>query len=426
MTRYREKLSGRWQQRRRAPNEQPHFNEADEMLILFVTCLAIVAYVYFGYPFLLWRGILGHRISIHRGDVRDLISIIVPAHNEEAAIEAKLRNLFESDFPRGQFEILIGSDGSSDRTEDIVRQFESDGVGLVSFPQQHGKSSIQNGLVAVASGSILVFTDADCLIAPDALRCLVENFADSRVGLVTGCPRFSNSRETNIAENESSYLRYETWLRERESECGLLAMASGSLFAVRRSLWQPLPSDLGDDFALPLRVAKAGMLNVLDSRAVPVTRLTQNDPEQMLRMKARIISKDFRALLANVDLLNPIRHGTLAISLWSHKLLRWLVPFFLIGLFVSNLRLLNQPIGRIAFAAQVAFYAVALAGVAKRERALGFPWSVPASFCIVNAAAFIGVLKCVSGRTSGQWKPARGSSPAAQRVEVVTVAQARK
>jgi cellulose synthase/poly-beta-1,6-N-acetylglucosamine synthase-like glycosyltransferase len=396
------------------------------MLTLFVTCFAIVAYVYFGYPLLLRCGVLGLRISIHRAEVSDLISIIVPAHNEEAAIEAKLHNLFAAGLPRDQIEILIGSDGSSDRTEDIVRQYESEGVGLVSFPQQHGKSAIQNGLVAVSSGSILVFTDADCLLAPDALRCLVENFADPRVGLVTGCPRFSNSQETNIVANESSYLRYETWLRERESERGMLAMASGSLFAVRRSLWQPLPSDLGDDFALPLRVSKAGMLNVLDTRAVSATRLTQNDPAQMFRMKVRIISKDFRALLANRELLNPVGHGALAISLWSHKLLRWLVPFFLLGLFGSNLLLLNEPIGRMAFAAQVAFYAVVLSTLIMREGALGFPWSVPLSFCTVNAAAFIGVLKCVSGRTSGQWKPARASSCASETIGAAGAAQVRK
>jgi cellulose synthase/poly-beta-1,6-N-acetylglucosamine synthase-like glycosyltransferase len=395
-------------------------------MTLFFICLAIVAYVYFGYPPLLWSGVLGRQISIRRGDVRDLISVIVPAHNEEASIEAKLHNLFASGLPREQIEILIGSDGSSDHTEDIVRQFESEGVGLVSFPQQHGKSAIQNGLVAVASGSILVFTDADCLLAPNALRCLIENFSDPRVGLVTGCPRFSNSQETNIVENESSYLRYETWLRERESERGMLAMASGSLFAVRRSLWQPLPSDLGDDFALPLRVAKAGILNVLDTRAVAATRLTQNDPAQMFRMKVRIVSKDFRALLANRELLNPLRHGSVAISLWSHKLLRWLVPFFLLGLLGSNLLLLNEPIGRMAFAAQIAFYAVALATLIMREGAPRLPWSIPLSFCTVNAAAFIGVLKCLSGHTFEQWKPARPNPRADDSARAAATAQVQK
>lgn len=153
---------------------------------------------------------------------------------------------------------------------------------------------------------------------------------------------------------------------------------------------------------------------MLDSRAVAVTRLTQNDPGQMLSMKIRIISKDFRALLASRELLNPGRHGAVAISLWSHKLLRWLVPFFLVGLFGSNLFLLDDTFGRATLVAQISFYAVALSGLAMRERRLGFPWSVPASFCVVNVASFLGVIKCLSGRTSGKWKPERVSSRAGQ------------
>lgn len=396
------------------------------MVILFFACLAIVTYVYFGYPLLLRFGLLGRHIAIHRGDVRGLVSVIVPAHNEEATIEAKLRNLLASDFPRDQVEILIGSDGSSDRTEEIVRQFESEGVGLISFPQQHGKSAIQNGLVAAASGSILVFTDADCLFAPDALRRLVENLADPRVGLVTARPIYFNAQESNVAENESAYLRYETWLRERESERGILAMASGSLFAMRRPLWEPLPSDQGDDFALPLRVAKARMLNVIDSRAVAITRLTQNAPGSMFRMKVRIISKDFRALMANCELLNPAHHGALAISLWSHKLLRWIVPFFLLGLFGSNLFLMNMQLFRSVLELQVAFYLIAGAGFAIRDHAVGFLWSTPLSFCIVNLAAFLGVIKCFSGRTSGQWKPERTSSSVEHAVRPATHARGSK
>jgi glycosyltransferase involved in cell wall biosynthesis len=329
-------------------------------------------------------------------------------------------------FPRDQVEILVGSDGSSDRTEEIVRQFESEGVGVISFPQQHGKSAIQNGLVAAASGSILVFTDADCLFAPDALRHLIDNFAESCVGLVTARPIYLSARETNVAENESAYLRYETWLRERESERGILAMASGSLFAMRRSLWKPLPSDMGDDFVLPLRVARAEFLNVIDSRAVAITRLTQNAPNSMFRMKVRIISKDFRALMANCELLNPMSHGALAITLWSHKLLRWLVPFFLLGMFGCNLFLLDAHFFRVLLAMQLGFYVIALGGFTARDRVVAFPWSVPMSFCIVNLAAFLGVLKCLSGRTSGQWKPDRSPSQIESVVRPATNTRASK
>ena len=241
-----------------------------------------------------------------------MVSVIVAAHNEEAAIAAKIRNVLASDYPRERLEILIGSDGSSDRTEEIVRGHADDGVGLISFPQQMGKSAIQNGLVAAASGEILVFSDADCEFDAEALRMLVRNFADEEVGLVTAAPRYVNEGETAVTRNESAYLRYESWIREEESRRGMLAMASGSLFALRRRLWRPLHCDLGDDFELPLRVAEGGMRNVLERGAATVTRLSQVDAAAMFRLKVRIVSKDFRALREYRALLNPFAYGATA------------------------------------------------------------------------------------------------------------------
>jgi cellulose synthase/poly-beta-1,6-N-acetylglucosamine synthase-like glycosyltransferase len=379
------------------------------MLILFCACLAAVVYVYVGYPLFLSMGVFGRKRkqAFPRGSAQPSISVIVAAHNEESSIDAKLTNLLALDYPRDLVEILIGSDGSSDRTEDIVSAFAHEGVGLISFPKQQGKSAMQNGLVAAASGDILVFTDADCLLSRDALSFLVENFADPRVGLVTACPRYLNERETSITENESLYLRYESWLRAQESDRGILAVASGSLFAMRRSLWRPLEPELGDDFVLPLRVAQAGMLNRLDARASAVTHLSQNRPGSMLRMKARIIAKDFRALLLHRALLDPARHGALALGLWSHKLLRWLVPYFLLALAAANAALLGQPLFRVTFALQAAFYALALAGFTWRKGSPASPWLIPMSFCVVNLAALLGTLRCLTGRASGQWTPDR-------------------
>lgn len=384
------------------------------MLILFCLCLAAIAYVYLGYPLFLWLGAFGRRRLFRRGTARPSVSMIVAAHNEESAIEAKLQNLLALYYPRDLVETLIGSDGSSDRTEDIVREFTHEGVGLISFPMQQGKTAMQNGLIAAASGEILVFTDADCLLAPDALGCLVENFADPRVGLVTARPRYLNQDETSITENESLYLRYETWLRAQESERGILAVASGSLFAMRRSLWRPLDPALGDDFALPLRVAQAGMFNRLDERVSSVTRLSQNRPGSMLRMKTRIIGKDLRALLVHRSLLDPSRHGALAAGLWSHKLLRWFVPYFLLALLAANSALLAHPLFRIFLALQLAFYALAIAGFARRTNSAAGTWSIPMSFCLVNLAAMLGTLHCLAGRTSGRWTPDRIESPPAR------------
>jgi len=162
------------------------------MMQLFWFSAAVVIYVYFGYPLFLKLRFLGGSKPWHRGHAQPLISVIVAAHNEESVIESKIKNLLSSGYPRERVEVLIGSDGSSDSTEDIVRQFVADGVGLISFPQHQGKSAIQNGLVAKASGAILVFTDADCIVPVYALSCLVENFADERIGLVTGIPRYQN------------------------------------------------------------------------------------------------------------------------------------------------------------------------------------------------------------------------------------------
>jgi cellulose synthase/poly-beta-1,6-N-acetylglucosamine synthase-like glycosyltransferase len=382
------------------------------MAQLFWFFAAVIIYVYFGYPLLLKFRLLGGPTPRCRGYAKPLITVVVAAHNEECVIESKIKNLLSSNYPRERVEVLIGSDGSSDSTEAIVRKFAGHGVGLISFPQHQGKSAIQNGLVAKASGSILVFTDADCTLPADALSCLVENFADEQVGLVSGVPRYQNDRETSVAENESVYLRYETWLRTQESNFGLLAMASGSLFAMRRSLWKPLDPDVGDDFALPLHVVMMRMRTVLDSRAVAITRLTQDEPDSIFRLKVRIVSKDLRALLANGRILNPFRFGKIATSLWSHKLLRWFVPYFLMALFASNIFLYHLPFYRSVFLAQSLFYGAALVGFALRNNRLAFPLFIPMSFCIVNLASLVGTAKCLLGRKSGKWKPVRKQSPA--------------
>jgi cellulose synthase/poly-beta-1,6-N-acetylglucosamine synthase-like glycosyltransferase len=393
----------------------------------FWFCVCIIAYVYLGYPLALRLGALGQRSNGRTKAIRPFITVIVAAHNEESVILRKLKNLLASDYPRDHTEILIGSDGSSDRTEEIVRPFAAEGVGLISFPQQQGKSAIQNGLVAAASGSILVFTDADCFFPPGALPRIIEHFADPRVGLVTARPSYLNESETCVIQNESLYLRYETWLREQESARGLLTMASGSLFAMRRSLWRPLDKNLGDDFAFPLQVVGAGFRNILEPRALSTTRLSQSEPGSMLRLKVRIISKDFRALLIHRGLLNPIRYGSIAVGLWSHKLLRWLVPYFLLAVFAANMFLLDGTFFRGSFILQSAFYLLALLGILRgtdcdRDEYLGsgthrtlarrFLWSLPMSFCVVNLAALLGTLKCLSGGTSGHWKPERSQSRA--------------
>jgi cellulose synthase/poly-beta-1,6-N-acetylglucosamine synthase-like glycosyltransferase len=375
------------------------------MLLLFWIAFVLVAYVYAGYPILLLSGLLGFRSPVKRSDILPSISIIIPVHDEATEIEKKLQNVLAIDYPSERIEILVGSDGSTDGTNEIVRRYAGRGVCLIANTEQRGKSSIQNEIVNYASGEVLVLTDADCTLASDALKCLVSNLADPTVGLVTARPNYSNAEETEVTRNESLYLRYESWLRAQEGERGLLAMASGSLFAMRRSLWQPLDSNVGDDFVLPLQVSAQGFRNVLDDRALVSTRLGQSAPGAMMRLKVRIISKDLRGLMANNIVLNPFRAGPVAISLWSHKLLRWMVPYFLLLMLVANMFLLHSIGYRSLLAVQFAFYGAAVAGFSRIHQR--FPWSVASSFCLVNTAALLGSLHYLRGGTMGRWKPTR-------------------
>jgi cellulose synthase/poly-beta-1,6-N-acetylglucosamine synthase-like glycosyltransferase len=377
------------------------------MDFVFWLCLALILYVYLGYPLLLLSGLLGRRKPAPRRSILPSLSILVPAHNEQRMIRAKLQNLLSQDYPADKLEILVGDDGSTDATASIVRDSQHRGVRLFISETPRGKSAVQNQLVARARGEILVFTDADCLLPQNALRAIVGHFAADNVALVTNCATILNKDETGIVKSEGLYWKYERWLRCEESDRGLLAMASGSLFAMRRLLWTPLDPNVGDDFVLPLRVAKAGFRNVLETRVSAATQLTQNQANSMLRMKMRIISKDLYGLLSNPACLNPFQVGPVAISLWSHKLLRWAVPYFLLGLFISNVFLARQKLYAFFLAAQLAFYLASAAGLLFRGLQSRFPLSALSSFCVVNFASFLGTLHCITSGRAGQWKTVR-------------------
>jgi glycosyltransferase involved in cell wall biosynthesis len=377
------------------------------MQFIFWLCFAVILYVYFGYPLLLISGLIGRRKPIHREHLFPTLSIIIPARNEEAMIRKKLENLLSQDYPAERVKILVGDDGSTDGTAAICRGFEPIGVSFLRSEVGMGKSALQNELVSRAHGEILVFTDADCLLPQNALSVMAQNFASEDVALVTNCATILNRDETGIVKGEGLYWKYEKWLREEESARGLLAMASGSLFAMRRSFWKRLDPNVGDDFALPLRVAQAGYRNVLETRVSAGTQLTQKKANSMLRMKMRIISKDLYGLLRNPACLNPFRVGSVAIGLWSHKLLRWAVPYFLLAMLLSNIFLAGQGFYGVFLAAQAAFYCTAAAGLLIGGLESRFPVSATSSFCVVNFASLLGTLHCLTFGKAGQWKTVR-------------------
>lgn len=376
---------------------------------LFWLLVLIVLYVYFGYPLLL---VVLSRLRpaplVQKADITPTVSLIIPAYNEEKVIAQKIENALALDYPRDRLEIIVASDGSTDGTNEIVRTFASQDVKLVALDLNQGKSSVQNQAQAEADGDILFFSDANVMLRPNALGKILRNFSDDQVGCVVGKVTYLNQGDTSVTEGEGFYWRYELFLREKESEIGNFAMGSGPIMAIRRTLFQPLDPNVGEDFVLPMWTAVNGFRVIYEPEAISEEILFQSTSASMFRTKGRVISKDLRGLFLCRAILNPFRHPLCALGLISHKLLRWLVPYFLVALFTLNLLLLGQPFYNLTLALQVVFYALAILGYlwqkrSKPPRILGIPFS----FCLVNGAALLGVARLVLGKKSGQWEPVR-------------------
>lgn len=376
---------------------------------LFLFLIVLILYVYFGYPFLLLiLSKLCPSSPVQKAEITPTVSLIIAAYNEEKVIAQKIENCLSLDYPSENLEIIVASDGSMDRTNEIVRGYAGQGVKLIALSPNQGKSSAQNQAVAEAQGDIIFFSDANVMLRPDAVRKIVSNLADVNVGCVVGKVTYINKGDTSVSQGEESYWRYELFLREKESKFGNFTMGSGPIMAIRRNLFQPLDSNVGEDFVLPMQVAISGYRVVYEPKAISEEILFQNTHVSMFRTKVRIITKDLRGLFICRTLLNPFRYPLYAWGLISHKLLRWLAPYFLIVLFVSNILLLDHFFYRLIFSLQLAFYSMAAAGYfwQKKNKAPRI-FGIPFSFCLVNLAALVGVAKFAMGKKSGRWKPVR-------------------
>jgi len=376
----------------------------------FWATAAVVAYVYFGYPALLWLLCRFRRprpLPAAEG-FEPTVSLIIAAYNEEQVIAQKIENSLALDYPKEKLEIIVVSDGSTDRTADLVRGYTAQGVRLVDLPQNVGKASAQNEAVKRATGDVLLFTDANVSLLRDAARQLVKHFQDATVGCVIGKVAYTNEDETGVSEGEGFYWRYELFLRGKESYLGNLVAGSGPIMAFRRTLFDPLDPAVSEDFVLPMKAAIKGYRTVYEPGAISRERLFQVSPRDMLKTRTRTTTLDTRSVFLCRALLNPLRYPLYAWGLVSHKLLRWLVPYFLIALLAVNLLLLDQSFYRLALALQLAFYALAAAGYlwqkrGKPPRILGLPFS----FCLVNGAALVGVARFALGKKAGRWMPVR-------------------
>jgi cellulose synthase/poly-beta-1,6-N-acetylglucosamine synthase-like glycosyltransferase len=380
--------------------------------LLFWGALASIVYAYVLFPIVvLLRGRLCSR-PFTQGDITPRVSIIVAAHNEESSIDSKLRNVLAVDYPADRLEVIIASDGSDDDTDNIVRRFAEKGVRLLSLPRR-GKAHALNAAVATASGDILVFSDANSMYTPGAVRALVRPFADPTVGGVAGDQRYSDGPSAAItADGERAYWDFDRILKEAQSEAGNVTSATGAIYAIRRSLFSPVPEGVTDDFVTSTKVIAQGCRLVFAPAAVAFEPVARSGGVEFGR-KVRVITRGFQSVLVMRTLLNPFRYGFYAIQLFSHKVLRRLVAVPLLVLLVGSLLLWNDgPLyGTIALG-QLLLYACAALAIALSRTRFGRTkvLTLPLFFVAVNVAALMAAFKLLFGQRVVMWDPQRPQS----------------
>ena len=381
--------------------------------VVFVAAMVMMAFIYAGYPAMMFALSLVVRRPVRRDDITPRVSVIIAAYNEERDIEAKLKNTLALDYPRDRMEIIVASDRSTDRTDEIVRSFGAQGVILRQQPGRFGKTVAQNRAVKISSGEILVFSDATTMCEPDAIRKIVRSFADPEVGCVAGQLIYADASSSAVGKGCRSYWGYEKFLKRCESHVGSLIGVSGCLYAVRRICHARLAGDMIDDFVIATEIYLQNLRVVYEPEAIAVEDANRRARDEF-RMRVRVIKQTLSALHRYRHTLNPFRHKMFAFQMIAHKALRYAVPFLLIAaLIASGWGGGSVDWLRFAFIGQLALYGAAIAGLVRERRNLKLGLlSIPYYFALANAASLVAFWKALLGETYVVWEPIREASNA--------------
>jgi cellulose synthase/poly-beta-1,6-N-acetylglucosamine synthase-like glycosyltransferase len=327
------------------------------------------------------------------------VTVLITVFNESSKIAMRINNILESDYPADLLEILVASDGSTDGTDDIVRTMGNPRVRLFRPAQRSGKTDTQNQAIATATSDIILFTDADTRFDRMFLQNITAPFNNPQVGGVSGCLCMLCESASGVSKAQGFYWRHEIRLRNLETLIGIMALASGACMAIRRNLIRPMQKEIGEDCVVPLDVIEQGHLMVSAENAIAFDQM-EYSPGKEFRARIRMTLRNWQGTWSRPALLNPLRHPGYALSLWSHKILRWLSPFFLGGLTLSALALATtSPLYTAVAGIIIGFY---LAGLVGWMSELG-KWQVPIvreifSFMLANAGFLVGILMALFGR----------------------------
>jgi cellulose synthase/poly-beta-1,6-N-acetylglucosamine synthase-like glycosyltransferase len=382
--------------------------EMSVLEIIFWIAVVAIAYTYAGYPLLLMLVSRFRGKPVLRREFTPRVTVIIAAYNEERDLAKKLENTLALDYPKSKLEILVTSDCSTDRTDEIVRSFESRGVRLHRQTERLGKTAAQNAAVEKATGDILLFSDATTHYRPDVLRRMVPSFADESVGAVTGNVIYAHDDDSSVSHGTRSYWNYEFLLKKHESAITSLIGVCGCMYAVRKSAYVPLYHEACSDFLVATTMVRQGLRAVYEPDAVCVEEPNKKGSKE-LAVRVRIITQTLADLWRNRDVLNPFRKGFYAVQLLSHKVMRYLVPLFLIAVLITSAFLAFKNLFyATVFVAQIGFYLAAAASALMVRLCINSRWlALPQYFVITNVACLIALIKLVRGERYVRWEPVR-------------------
>jgi len=361
--------------------------------IIFWLCLVLLMQVYIFYPWSLrFLSLFKRSNRCSTIMTEKSISIIIAAYNEEAVIEEKIKNTLALDYPKDKMEILIGDDGSGDRTAEIAAKFNE--VHLIKKEKNEGKAAMLNDLCKAAKGEIFLFSDANTMLENSALKNLVTEFANERIGCVCGQLSLKNESDSNLSKTESVYWKGESKLKKLESRFGAVMGSNGALYAIRSELYTKLPTHktVMDDFYITAKILMKNYSCVFCEKALAFENTSASKYGEFKR-KVRIGRANFNFIFSFLPLLNPL-HPIRAYMFLSHKLLRWLSPFLLFIVFLCSIFLVQKHIFYKAFfAIELLFIVTAFLGV----RVCNY-------FLSMNFALFLGFCKSFFKENSGAWK----------------------
>ena len=376
--------------------------------IVFLSCTVLLVYAYFGYPLLVYIFSRLFPKAVKRGLIEPTVTVLITAFNEESAIRQKIENTLKLEHPTDKLEIIVASDGSTDATDEIVKEYADRGVQLFRQEGRVGKTVTQNNAVKRATGEIILFSDATTEYSPDVLTKVLPNFADETVGCVAGRLVYVDDADSNVGKGAQGYWNYETFIKTAESAACSLIGASGCLYAVRRSAYREMYAEACSDFLICTILYRQGLRSVFEPDAVCYEE-TNRESKGEMQMRIRVISQTFTDLWRNVDMLNPFKSGFYAIELVSHKVLRYAVPLLLLGIFISaGLLAASSLFFSVIFLLQVLFYLCALAGwLLERTGRKASLLAIPLYFVLANLASVIAFFRFVRGERVATWEPIR-------------------